>query len=83
MMKSTPWRIGKNSPTTPKPISSQPITSTTIRLICRSIDANNTLSYLVPRPTDVHAVVDAEGLDEIFKLAGRMTVCSQIFGEVD
>ncbi len=63
MMKSTPWRIGKNSPTTPKPINSQPITSTTIRLICRSIDGNNTFPYLVPRPTDVHAVVDAEGLD--------------------
>ena len=45
MMKSTPWRIGKNNPTTPKAISNQPITSTTIRLICRSIGADNTLSH--------------------------------------
>jgi len=81
MMKSTPWSTGKNSPTTPKAINNQPMTSTTIRLICSFIDADNTFS--VPGPPNVDTVVRSEAFEESVEIACRMAIRSKISGEVD
>lgn len=69
MMKSTPWRIGRNSPTNPKAISDQPTTSTTTLLICSSINANDTLSVSVSRPPDLDPVVNTESREELAEFA--------------